>query len=146
MRALMPWKGMDLLRNEMDRVFFDRFFEPRWEEFESAGQWAPKVDVSETKDAIVVKAEIPGVEQKDINVSLQDQVLTIKGEKHQEKDEKNDKYHRVERSWGAFTRAFRMPAAVSGEKVTATFKDGTLTIMLPKALEAKGTTIPVKTA
>jgi HSP20 family protein len=143
MRALTPWKGMDTLRQEMDRVF-DRFFEPRWEEFETAGEWAPKVDISETKDAVVVKAEIPGVEQKDINVSLQDQVLTIKGEKHQEKEEKDEKYHRVERSWGAFTRAFRMPAAVAGDKVSATFKDGTLTVTLPKAPEAKGTTIPVK--
>ncbi len=145
MRALTPWKGMDVLRQEMDRVF-DRFFEPTWDEFDLAGQWTPKVDMSETKEALVVKAEIPGVEQKDINVSLQDQVLTIRGEKHQEKDEKNEKYHRVERSWGAFTRAFRMPVAVAGDKVTATFKDGTLTITLPKAPEAKGTTIPVKTA
>ena len=143
MRALRPWRGMDMLRNEMDRVF-DRFLEPRWYEFEPAGEWAPMVDVSETKDAIVVKAEIPGVEQKDINVSLQDQVLTIKGEKRQEKEEKDEKYHRVERSWGAFTRSFRMPMAVAGDKVTATFKDGTLTIMLPKAAEAKGTMIPVK--
>ena len=105
-----------------------------------------KVDVSETKDALIVKAEIPGVEQKDINVSLQDQVLTIKGEKHLEKEEKDERYHRVERTWGAFTRAFRMPAAIAGDKVSATFKDGTLTITLPKAPEAKGTTIPVKSA
>ena len=143
MRALMPWKGMDMLRNEMDRVF-DRFLEPRWYEFEPAGEWAPMVDVSETKDAIVVKAEIPGVEQKDINVSLQDQVLTIKGEKRQEKEEKDEKYHRVERSWGAFTRSFRMPMAVAGDKVTATFKAGALTVTLPKAAEAGGTMIPVK--
>jgi len=145
MRALTPWKGMDVLRNEMDRVF-ERFFEPRWDELESAGEWAPRVDVSETKDAVVVKAEIPGVEQKDISVSLQDQVLTIKGEKRHEKEEKDEKYHRVERSWGAFVRAFRMPAAVAGDKVTATFKDGMLTVTLPKAPEAKGTTIPVKAA
>jgi HSP20 family protein len=145
MRALTPWKGMDTLRHEMEKVF-DRFFEPRWEEFESAGEWAPKVDLSETKDAIVVKAEIPGVEQKDINVSLQDQVLTIKGEKHHENEEKDEKYHRVERSWGAFTRALRMPVAVSGDKVNAIFKDGMLTVTLPKAPEAKGTAIPVKTA
>jgi HSP20 family protein len=145
MRALTPWKGMEALRHEMDRAF-DRFFDPRWDEFETAGEWAPKVDVSETKDAVVVKAEIPSVEQKDINVSLQDQVLTIKGEKHHEKEEKDEKYHRVERSWGAFTRAFRMPVAVAGDKVTATFKDGTLTVTLPKAPEAKGTTIPVKAA
>ena len=145
MRALTPWKGMDVLRQEMDRVF-DRVFEPRWNEFEFAGQWTPRVDMSETKEAVVVKAEIPGVEQKDINVSLQDQVLTIRGEKHQEKDEKSEKYHRIERSWGAFTRAFMMPVAVAGDKVTATFKDGTLTITLPKAPEAEGTTIPVKSA
>jgi HSP20 family protein len=145
MRALTPWKGMDTFRHEMDRAF-ERFFEPRWDEFETAGEWAPKVDVSETKDAVLVKAEIPGVEQKDINVSLQDQVLTIKGEKHHEKEEKDEKYHRVERSWGAFTRAFRMPVAVAGDKVTATFKDGTLMVTLPKAPEAKGTTIPVKVA
>jgi HSP20 family protein len=145
MRALTPWRGMDVLRREMDRVF-DRFFEPRGDEVESAGEWAPKVDVSETKDAVVVKAEIPGVEQKDINVSLQDQVLTITGEKHQEKEEKSEKYHRVERSWGAFTRALRMPVAVSADKVTASFKDGMLTVTLPKAPEAKGTTIPVKGA
>jgi HSP20 family protein len=135
---------MDALKREMDRVF-DRFFEPQWSELD-AGEWAPKVDVSETKDAVVVKAEIPGVEQKDINVSLQDQVLTIKGEKQHEKEEKDEKYHRVERSYGAFTRAFRMPAAVAGDKVTATFKDGMLTVTLPKAPEAKGTTIPVKSA
>jgi HSP20 family protein len=145
MRALTPWKGMDVLRNEVERVF-DRLLEPRWNEFEAAAEWAPKVDVSETKDAIVVKAEIPGVEQKDINVSLQDQVLTIMGEKRQQKEEKDEKYHRVERSWGTFMRAFRMPTAVSGDKVSATFKDGTLTVTLPKAPEAKGTTIPVKTA
>jgi len=134
---------MDMLRNEMDRVF-DRFLEPRWYEFEPEGEWAPMVDVSETKDAIVVKVDIPGVEQKDINVSLQDQVLTIKGEKRQEKEEKDEKYHRVERSWGAFTRSFRMPMAVAGDKVTATFKDGALTVTLPKAAEVGGTMIPVK--
>ena len=145
MRALTPWKGMDALRHEMDRVL-DRFFEPRREEFEAAGEWAPKADMSETKDAIVVKAEIPGVEQKDISVSLQDQVLTIKGEKHHEKDEKDEKYHRVERSWGAFTRSFRMPAAVETEKVAVTFKNGTLMITLPKAPGAKDTMIPVKAA
>jgi len=143
MRALMPWKGMDVLRNEMDRVF-DRFLEPRWFEFGPAGEWAPMVDVSETKDAVLVKAEIPGVDQKDIVVMLQDQVLTIKGEKHREKEEKDEEYYRVERTWGAFTRSLRMPVAVAGDKVTATCKDGTLTVMLPKAAEAKGTMIPVK--
>ena len=143
MRALVPWRGMDALRQEMERVF-DRFFEPRWDEFEAGGAWAPKLDVSETKDAYMVKAEIPGVDQKDLSVSLQNQILTIKGEKHQEKEEKDEKYHRVERSWGEFTRAIALPGAADTEKVNATFKDGVLTITLPKTPAAKGTTIPVK--
>ena len=143
MRALAPWRGMDVLRQEMERVF-DRFFEPRWDEFEAGGAWAPKLDVSETQDAYMVKAEIPGVDQKDLSVSLQNQILTIKGEKHKEKEEKDEKYHRVERSWGEFTRAIALPGAADTENVNATFKDGVLTITLPKTPAAKGTTIPVK--
>ena len=143
MRALAPWRGMDVLRQEMERVF-DRFFEPRWDEFEAGGAWAPKLDVSETKDAYMVKAEIPGVDQKDLSVSLQNQILTIKGEKHKDKEEKDEKYHRVERSWGEFTRAIALPGAADTENVNATFKDGVLTITLPKTPAAKGTTIPVK--
>ena len=143
MRALVPWRGMDSLRREMERVF-DRFLEPRWDEFEATGTWAPKIDLSETKDAYMVKAEVPGVEQKDLSVSLQDQILTIKGEKHKEKEEKAEKYHRVERSWGEFTRAISLPGAADTEHVNATFKDGVLTITLPKTQAAKGTTIPVK--
>ena len=145
MRALAPWMGMGALREEMERVF-DRFFEPRWDEFEMAGAWAPKLDFSETKDAFMVKAEIPGVEQKDLSVSLQDQMLTIKGEKHKEKEEKDEKYHRVERSWGGFTRTIALPAGVDTEKLNATFKDGVLMVRLPKTPAAKGTTIPVKAA
>ena len=143
MRALAPWTGTDVFKREMDRLF-DRFFEPRWDEFELVGEWAPKVDVVETKDAVVVKAELPGMEQKDIGVELEDHVLTIKGEKHQEKEEKGEKLHRMERSWGAFSRSFRLPAAVEGGKVNATFKNGILVVTLPKAPTAKGTTIPVK--
>jgi HSP20 family protein len=142
MRALAPWRGMDTLRQEMERVF-DRFFEP---ELEGVGAWAPKLDSSETKDAFMVKAEIPGVEQKDLTVSLQDQMLTIKGEKHKEKAEKDEQYHRVERSWGAFSRTVALPVGVDTEKVNATFKDGVLTVKLQKTPAAKGTTIPVKTA
>jgi HSP20 family protein len=133
------------LRGELERVF-DRFREPRWEEFEAIDAWAPKVDFSETKDAFMVKAEIPGVEPKDVSVSLENQMLTIKGEKHKEKEEKDEKYHRVERSWGGFSRTIMLPAGVDTEKVNATFKDGVLTIKLPKTPEAKGTTIPVKAA
>jgi HSP20 family protein len=145
MRALMPWMGMTSLKKEMDRLL-DRFAEPGWAELPSLGEWEPTVDVTEDKDAVTVKAELPGVEQKDIAVSLQDGVLTIKGEKRAEKEEKDKRYHRVERSYGAFVRSIRLPAAVEPGKVSAAFKDGVVTITAPKAPEAKGTTIPVKAA
>ena len=145
MRALTPWTGMSSLRREMDR-FFDRFVEPRWEETDTMGDWWPRMDVAETKDAFVVKAEIPGVDQKDISVSLQEQTLTVKGEKRQEREDKDEQYHRVERAYGAFARSFRLPGTVEGAGVKAEFKDGLLTITLPKTPAAKATTIPVKTA
>ncbi len=145
MRALAPWKGMEVLRQEMDRVF-DRFFEPHWDAFQAIGEWAPKLDFSETKDAYVVTMEVPGVDQKDISVTFQDHMLTVKGEKHKEKEEKDEKCHRVERSWGAFTRSVALPGGVDSEKTSATFKDGVLTVRLPKTPAAKGTMIPVKAA
>jgi HSP20 family protein len=131
----------------MDRLF-DRFFDtgPGWEPLEVGGEWAPKLDLSETKEAFVVRAEVPGVEQKDIQVSLQNELLTIKGEKTQEKEEKDEHYHRMERAYGAFARALRLPAAVDASKVAASFKDGVLVVTLPKTPAAKGTTIPIKAA
>jgi len=143
MRSLMPWTGMTGLKSEMDRLF-DRFLEPRWEEFPTMGDWVPTVDLSETKEAFVVKAEVPGMEPGDIHVSLQENLLTIKGEKKQEKEEKDERYHRIERSYGSFTRTVRLPVAVDGSKVEAKFKNGLLTVMLPKAPGVKGTTVPVK--
>jgi HSP20 family protein len=145
MRALMPWTGTATFKKEMDRLF-DRFFEPGWPEMPKLGEWEPTLDLSETKDAVVVKAELPGVEQKDIAVSIQEGVLTIKGEKEAEKEEKDERYHRVERSYGGFFRSIRLPVAVEAGKVTAAFKDGVLTVTMPMAPEAKGTTIPVKAA
>ena len=117
MRALTPWTGTGL-RREMDRLF-DRFFESPW-------------------------TELPGIDAKDIAVSLEGDVLTIKGEKEQKKEEKDERQHRVERSWGAFMRSVRLPAPVDSGKVSAAFKDGVVTITLPKAPGAKGATIPVK--
>jgi HSP20 family protein len=142
MSTLMPRTGTNL-RREIERLF-DRFLEPGWLQMPVLGAWEPKVDVSETKDAVIVKAEIPGVDQKDIGLSLQEGVLTIKGEREEEKEEKDKRYHRVERSYGAFARTIRLPATVDSGKVSATFKDGVLTVTLPKTAAAKGTAIPIK--
>jgi HSP20 family protein len=143
MRALMPWTGMAGMKQEMDRLF-DRVFETKWDEFSALGEWAPSMDISETKDSLVAKVEVPGMEEKDIQVALQENLLTIKGEKKHEKEEKDEHFHRVERSYGAFTRSVRLPVAVDASKVTATFKNGLLTVTLPKTPAAKGTTIPIK--
>ena len=148
MRALKPWTGMTAFRQEMDRLF-DRFMEPRWDEFAALGEstfgeWAPSLDLSETKEDLLVKAEVPGMDPKDIEISLQEDLLTIKGEKKQEKEEKDERHHRVERTYGAFTRSVRLPVRVDGSKVKATFKQGLLTITLPKTAAAKGVPIPLK--
>ena len=134
---------MSRLRQEMDRLF-DRFFETRADELPALGDWAPDMDVAETKDAIVIKAEIPGLEAADVQVSLQESTLIIKGEKKREKEEKDEHYHRVERTYGSFVRAVRLPVAVEGAKVSAAFKNGLLTVTLPKTAAAKPTPIPVK--
>jgi len=136
--------GIGSLKHEMDRVF-DRFLEGKWDEIPALGDWTPNMDISETKDSLVAKVEVPGMDPKDIHISLQEDLLTIKGEKKQEKEEKDEHYHRVERAYGVFTRSVRLPVAVDASKVTASFKNGLLTITLPKTPSARGTTIPVKT-
>jgi len=125
--------------------FFDRFAAPVWEPFEMvAGDWAPMLDVSETKDAMVVTAEVLGVDPKEIEIALTGDLLTLKGEKEKAKEEKEEHYHRVERTYGTFLRTIRLPMAVDGSKVTATFKNGVLVVKLPRTPAARGTTIPVK--
>jgi len=142
MRTLAPWGGN--LRREMER-FFDRFVEPVWDPFEMvAGDWEPMLKISETKEAMVVTADMPGVDPKEIEIALTGELLTLKGEKDKEIVEKEERYHRVERTYGAFLRSVRLPMAVDGSKVTATFKNGVLVVTLPKTPASKGTTIPVK--
>ena len=143
MRALAPWTGMGLFKGEMDRLI-ERFLEPRLGALEMVGEWMPKLDLSETKDAYVAKLEVPGVEPKEINVSVRDGLLVMTGEKTREEEEKNEKFYRTERAWGAFTRTIPLPGPVDTEKTTAAFKDGVLTVMLPKMAAAKGSFIPVK--
>jgi HSP20 family protein len=145
MRALTPWTGLSTMRKEMDRLF-ERFWEGDFPQFPALGDWVPALDVAETKDAVTVKCEIPGIDPKDIELSLQEQTLILKGEKKQETEEKDEHYYRAERAYGSFARAIRLPAPVDGSKVTATFKNGLLTVTLPKAPAAKGTTIPIKAA
>ncbi len=99
--------------------------------------WAPSVDISETDAAYLVKAEIPGVKKEDVKVTIQDGMLTIQGERKQEKEEKGKKFHRIERCYGSFMRSFRVPDGADEGKVKAEFKDGMLNVTLSKSEKAK---------
>jgi HSP20 family protein len=106
--------------------------------------WLPSVDISETKDNFVVKAELPGLEAKDVNVSISGDVLTIKGEKKTEEEEKDEHYHCVERYSGSFQRVFQLPSGVKTDMIEATFDKGVLIVTLPKVEEARKKEIDIK--
>src|SRR4030095_14601332 len=142
-RALVPWTGMNVFKDEMDRLL-DRLFEPRLCAFEALGEWTPKLDLSETKDAYVARLEVPGVGPKEVNVSIREGLLMITGEKAREDEEKDAKHHRVERAWGRFARTIPVPGPVDTGRTTATFKEGALTVTLPKTAVARESFVPVK--
>jgi len=129
-------------RNELDR-FLDRLWDRNVLDLPAIGEWAPVLDLTEKKEAFYVRAEIPGVDPKDVAVSLQEQVLTIRGEKKHEVEDKDEQFYRSERVYGTFTRSIRLPGPVEMPKVKATFKNGVLMILLPKATLANGMQIPV---
>jgi HSP20 family protein len=141
---LTPWKPfreLSTLRDEIDKLW-DRLFKEEMEPFRR--EWMPSLDVSETKNNIVLKAEAPGMDAKDIDISLARDILTIKGEKKQEKEEKDENYHRIERNYGSFSRSVRLPQEVQSDKIKANYKDGVLKITLPKSEEAKAKEIKIK--
>ena len=144
---LTPWRpfgeGLTSLRNEMDRLF-DRFFGEKTSIEPIEGRWIPALDIVETKNAIVINAEIPGIDPQDINISITGDTLTIKGEKKQEKEEKDENYHKIERSYGSFSRSIRIPVDIHSEKIEAKYKNGILKITLPKKEESKPKEIKVK--
>jgi HSP20 family protein len=128
------------IRDEMNRLF-DNIF-PGWPSPDTAkglmeGEWAPTVDIAETESEIVVTAELPGVKQEDVDVTVTNDVLTIKGEKKDEKEIKKENYHRIERSYGSFHRSIGLPTGVKGKEAKAICKDGVLKVTIPKAEEAK---------
>ncbi len=143
---ISPWRPFefDRIRREMDRLW-DSFLEGRpMRRAEEGTEWLPSIDVSETKNELVVKAELPGMDSKDIDISMSNGFLTIKGEKKHEKEEKDENYHLIERSYGSFTRSVRLPKEVQSEKIMASFKNGVLRVTLPKSEEAKKKEIKIK--
>ena len=153
MFEMMPWrkrggKEVSQFRHELDSLFsrfFDQDFPILRERFSDA-PWSPRVDVAEGKKDITVKAEIPGVDAKDITISLDGRRLTIKGEKKQESEEKEENYHRLERSYGYFSRSLELPADVDQDNVDASYKKGVLNIVLKKLKPAETQKVEIKTA
>lgn len=139
-----PFREVSRLRREMDHLW-DDFFGPGRRALQPLeAEWVPVVDVSETADKVVVKAEVPGIDAKDINISVSGDVLTIKGEKKTEREEKEENYHLVERSYGSFSRSLTLPAAADVDKIEASYQNGVLTVTCPKKEEVKPKTIEIK--
>lgn len=138
-----PFRDVVSVQDEMSRLFDDVFGQRPARVQWTDGIWNPSVDVTEDKDSVLVKAEMPGLNKDDIKISVQDSILTLKGEKKQEKEEKETDYHRIERSYGSFCRSFQLPTTVRADKIKANYKDGVLSITLPKTEEVKPKEIPI---
>jgi HSP20 family protein len=132
-------------RNRFNRLFGDNDF---WNTLgpTTGGEWAPAADIIENDHNLIVKAELPGIEAKDVRVTVENNVLTLKGERHTEKEVKKENYHRMERAFGSFYRAFVLPAFVDGENIRAEFKNGLLTITIPKRENDKTRAVEVNAA
>ena len=140
---ISPFRDFERMRRDMDRLW-DSFFERGTLRGEEGGAWLPSLDVTETKNEIVVKAELPGMDVKDIDIALTDGLLTIKGERKLEKEDKKENYHRIERQFGSFSRSLNLREKVKADGIEAAYKDGILTVALPKAEESKPKKIEVK--
>ena len=139
--ALMKWEPLREIEDMFDRYTRAMSWPSR---AVTAGEWTPRVDISETDKEFVIKAEIPEVKKEDVKVTVENGVLTFQGERKQEKEEKDKKFHRIERFYGSFVRSFTLPDNVDETKIEASFKDGMLCLQIPKTGEAKHKAIEVK--
>jgi HSP20 family protein len=140
-----PFRDLLTLQDRMNRLFEDSVTRGKvYEESLTSGIWSPPVDIYETGDVIVMKAELAGLNKSDVSIEIKESTLILRGERKFEKDIKEENYHRIERSYGSFSRTFSLPQTVDSSKVTATFKDGLLEIVIPKTKEARPKQIEIK--
>jgi HSP20 family protein len=140
-----PFRELRSLQDEVNRLFSNSFSRGGSGDNElMRGAWSPSVDIFENKDQIVLEAELPGMKPEDVNISIENNVLTIHGERKFEKKDEGDNFHRVERSYGSFTRSFTLPPTVSSENAQAEFENGVLRLTLAKREEAKPRRIEIK--
>jgi HSP20 family protein len=136
-----PFRDLVSLQDRMNRLFDESFRGASRgvgeEDWALGGSWAPAVDIFEHEGNIVLKAELPGVDSKDVDVRVENNVLTLRGERKFDSEVKKESYHRVERSYGAFSRSFTLPTVVDTDKIKAEFKEGVLRLTLPQREEAK---------
>lgn len=147
--GLTRWTpSTDLFRDRFSRLFDQAFsdFRPSFESGEDVASrnWLPAVDISETDEALLLYAELPGMTKEDVNITLENNLLSIRGERKFEKDVKKENFHRIERTFGSFARTFTLPSNVRSDEVKASFVDGVLQIEIPKAEEAKPRKIAIK--
>ena len=145
--ALTKWEpaaGLSTLRRDMDRLFEAFFDHPNITDWETS--FEPSVEVSDTTDAVVVKAQVPGVSKDDLHVEISDDVLTLKGETKTEEKKEDKNYYRREIRYGSFSRTIPLPVAVKSEQADAKMKDGVLEITIPKSEKANVKEIPVQTS
>ncbi|MDG4476161.1 Hsp20/alpha crystallin family protein [Thiovibrio frasassiensis] len=140
-----PFSELSTVRNEMDRLW-NRFLDDWPLPTAFTRGWAPMADISETKDKLIVKAELPGLEPEDIKLSLSGNLLTIEGEKKKEKEEKDEHHYYMERYSGSFQRSFRLPVEVQENKIDAKFDKGVLTITMPKTTKSQKKEIKIAKA
>jgi HSP20 family protein len=141
-----PFVELEDVSKQLNRIFnkFPARIEPG-RELLTMADWQPRVDITETDTAYLIKGEIPGVNKEDIKVNIENGMITMSGERKQEKEEKNKKFHRIERSYGSFMRSFRVPDNVDESAIKAEVKDGMLNVTMPKSAQAKAksTNVPV---
>lgn len=132
-----PFRDMVTLREKMNRLFEDVFTGRAEDKELAAGTWAPAVDIYETENELIMTAEVPGIEEKDIEIKIEDNTLSLRGERKFEKETKEENYHRIERSYGSFYRAFTLPNSIDPDKIQAEHENGVLKISMPKRHELK---------
>ena len=139
-----PFRELEDVSNRLNRIFGQSLARSEsGQNMLAVADWAPSVDISETDSAYLIKGEIPGVKKEDVKVTIQDGMLTIQGERRQEKEEKGKKFHRIECSYGSFARRFRVPSDAGENSVKAEFKDGMLNVTLANSEKAKPKSINV---
>lgn len=132
-----PFRDLITLREKMNRLFEEAFTSRGEEKDLVASTWSPSVDIYETENALVLAAEVPGIDEKDIEIKIEDNTLSLKGERKFEKETKEENYHRIERAYGSFFRSFTLPHYIDQDKIKAEHENGVLKITMPKKPELK---------